>query len=559
MINKDAAKKGIDLNGKDDPNKTGVGGSKTFTGIDAKKDFYDKQRGEILIRLKEIEDDVRKSNVEGDINSYDKRKSAALAFLDFTTKLAKMDAKVAKDAADEKKRIELKKAEDKHNKNIAKFGKDTPLGKKSAEELAAANEIILENHALALAEIDDKLKVGLLDANIQYAGNVRSIHSDMYADEIYMLQQTEEQKQAILNASYEKQKANIQKRSLLQTLGDKLGIGGVSRFDEIAAESAYKGATRANKRATLTNKLNDPKASGEDKKQAERDLYALDLQSEQDYLAEKRALEIENEQIVADAKTSIASDVIDTLKSLWDSYYQYQEDKIEKDLDKQTRINDERIKQYEDETEAGLHTAKELSDFKERATVYQQSVEEEAARKKEELQKKQFLTEQAFAIGQVWINYAINVAKAGVNAIAQAWLLGSAIASTALITAQSIPAFEQGGVVAKDGTILAGEKRHELAILPDGSFFVTANKPTLYDVPKDTEIRPDLNKIDIMELLHLKPLYANHSDSKQTDALLRKIDSSIRNQKQGNFYGMPLIKQLDSRGRFDSRRKSLMN
>ena len=112
---------------------------------------------------------------------------------------------------------------------------------------------------------------------------------------------------------------------------------------------------------------------------------------------------------------------------------------MKKDLDKQTTINNERIKQYEDETEAGLHTAKELSDFKERATVYQQSVEEEAARKKEELQKKQFLTEQAFAIGQVWINYAINVAKAGVNAIAQAWLLGSAIASTALITAQSIP------------------------------------------------------------------------------------------------------------------------
>ena len=137
--------------------------------------------------------------------------------------------------------------------------------------------------------------------------------------------------------------------------------------------------------------------------------------------------------------------------------------------------------------------------------------------------------------------------------------LFQAAASTALILAQSIPAFEQGGVVSKDGTILAGEKRHELAILPDGSFFVTANKPTLYDVPKGTEIMPDLNKIDIMDILHLKPLYANHSEDKQLIREMQNVTRAIKTQKQGNFYGMPLIKQLDNRGRFDNRRKSLMN
>lgn len=269
----------------------------------------------------------------------------------------------------------------------------------------------------------------------------------------------------------------------------------------------------------------------------------------------------------------------DISMALVDAYYQKYNEKLEKESKRQSEIEDEKYKDIEDREKAGVITKQEAEEEKARTQAYYDSVQDELDRQKAEKEKESFLISQAFAIADIWIKFAqtmasytaaeaaMTAATLGLGAPAaiaiyeplKAQALFQAGASTALILAQSIPAFEQGGIVAKDGTILAGEKRHELAILPDGSFFVTANKPTLYDVPKGTEIMPDLNKIDIMDILHLKPLYANHSDNKQTDALLRKIDSSIRNQKQGNFYGMPLIKQLDSRGRFDNRRKSLMN
>ena len=252
----------------------------------------------------------------------------------------------------------------------------------------------------------------------------------------------------------------------------------------------------------------------------------------------------------------------DLLNEVWAAFFDIYLEKLEEQSEMFKKVEDEKYKDIEDREKAGVLTKQEAEEEKLRTQTYYDSVQEELEEKKKRADKDKFLFEQAMAVANIWINAAVASAGAQNLAVFGAFTpLYAAIAAaqTAIVLAQSIPAFEQGGVVAKDGTILAGEKRHELAILPDGSFFVTANKPTLYDVPKGTEIMPDLNKIDIMDILHLKPLYANHSDNKQTDALLRKIDNSIRNQKQGNFYGMPLIKQLDNRGRFDNRRKSLMN
>ena len=269
----------------------------------------------------------------------------------------------------------------------------------------------------------------------------------------------------------------------------------------------------------------------------------------------------------------------DISMALVDAYYQKYNEKLEKESKRQSEIEDEKYKDIEDKEKAGVLTKQEAEEEKARTQAYYDSVQEELDRQKAEKEKESFLISQAFAIADIWIKYAqtmasytaaeaaMTAATLGLGAPAaiamyeplKAQALFQAGASTALILAQSIPAFEQGGVVAKDGTILAGEKRHELAILPDGSFFVTANKPTLYDVPKGTEIMPDLNKIDIMELLHLKPLYANHSEDKQLIREMQNVTRAIKTQKQGNFYGMPLIKQLDNRGRFDNRRKSLMN
>lgn len=270
----------------------------------------------------------------------------------------------------------------------------------------------------------------------------------------------------------------------------------------------------------------------------------------------------EKDQIIKDAQIEALQSLVDNMAAIWGAYFDYMNEKLEEQADKQAKIEDEKYKDIEDREKAGIITKQEAEEEKLRTEAYYDSVQEEIDRKQKENDNRSFLIEQAAALAQVWINFGLATASL------ENMLLGGALtplyatiagASTALILAQSIPAFEQGGIVAKDGTILAGEKRHELAILPDGSFFVTANRPTLYDVPKGTEIMPDLNKIDIMDILHLKPLYANHSEDKQLIREMQNVTRAIKTQKQGNFYGMPLIKQLDSRGRFDNRRKSLMN
>ena len=309
---------------------------------------------------------------------------------------------------------------------------------------------------------------------------------------------------------------------------------------------------------------------------AEIDKITQERLAEIDKITQERLAEI------VDKENEILSDKLDKQQAFYEismellnSYYERYNEKLEKESKRQAKIEEEKYKDIEDREKAGVLTKQESEEEKARTQAYYDSVQEELDRKKAEKEKESFLISQGLAIADIWIKLGQTIASYTAAEAAQSILIGPAAvgiyeplkakalfqagASTALILAQSIPAFEQGGVVAKDGTILAGEKRHELAILPDGSFFVTANKPTLYDVPKGTEIMPDLNKIDIMDILHLKPLYANHSEDKQLIREMQNVTRAIKTQKQGNFYGMPLIKQLDSRGRFDSRRKSLMN
>lgn len=269
----------------------------------------------------------------------------------------------------------------------------------------------------------------------------------------------------------------------------------------------------------------------------------------------------------------------DILQTMVDSFYESYYKKLDKQQKKNDIKQEEELRQVEDKENAKIISKEAAEEEKARINDYYQSKEDDLNRKKEETEKQQFLISQAFALANIWIKYAMtitsyNAAIAEIAALTagtgvpsalalfaplRADALSQAILSSALVAAQTIPAFEHGGDVENDGIILAGEKRHELAVLPDGRMFITADKPTLYDVPKDTHIFPDVNKIDISSLLSLKAFKNNQHGNDKTEFLLRNIDKSIKQQKSARFYGMPLIKQLENKNNFGNRKRSIMN
>lgn len=265
---------------------------------------------------------------------------------------------------------------------------------------------------------------------------------------------------------------------------------------------------------------------------------------------------LEREQVNA------TMDLAKTLIDIWAEIFAQQNELIDKQLKKDTEVNDNRLKDYEDETKAGKHTQKELSDYKERSIKYQQSLEDEAARKKTENDKKAFLAGQALALAQVWVNYAMAQpliiaasAAAGIPtfgagtapylSLMESLSLAGAIASSALIIAQTIPAFEHGGDVKESGIALVGEKRHELVYnKKTGKSFITPDKPTYMYLEKGMHVYPDINKLDLDNF--------NRTTSAvpyvvQDDRLLNKIDDLTRvmsRQKTPTINGMNLLQQL---------------
>lgn len=192
------------------------------------------------------------------------------------------------------------------------------------------------------------------------------------------------------------------------------------------------------------------------------------------------------------------------------------------------------------------------------------------------MERKSFILGQLIAIAEILFEYskanqAIIAAAAAMAALnpalaatylttAKALNLTQAITGTALVAAQTIPYFAEGGIMEKSGMAILGDGgKHELAISPSGSFFVSDNKPTMYHLERGTEIKPDINRLDLASVLAIRQAIPEFKDNAETNGILRSIEKGIKNQKQGNFYGMPLIKQLQRSEKLSSRRRSLMN
>jgi len=262
-------------------------------------------------------------------------------------------------------------------------------------------------------------------------------------------------------------------------------------------------------------------------------------------------------------KAEIAQTTVDIIESIWIGFYERYIDKLEETAEKEKRIEDEKLRDLDDREKAGVITKQQAEEEKLRIEAYSMSVQDELDRQKDETERKQFLLEQAAAIARIWVDFA-TASGSLENLLAGGAFtplyLGIALASTGLAAAQAIPYFAEGGIMEKSGLAVLGDGgKHEVAISPSGQYFISDNKPTMYNLEKGTEIKPDINRMDLASILALKQVMPEMKDNTELLSELRNVTNAVKSQRQGNFYGMPLIKQIENRNKYSSRSRSLMN
>jgi hypothetical protein len=526
--------------------------------FDIKRKFYDEELVAMRTRAAELEEQIDNKLTDNTVVFYTERKNAIQELFDLKQKLQLHEQSLDEEAIIENDKAEKKKLQDKKDNNEQLYKE----GKLSKVKLLELNKQYEE----ALTILDENTTASLFET----------------ADKYIVQTEKDAQKSVELILKYFEQ---VQGAMPTPEGGIKTPTVGVNiKGGGVAPASPSKVTDRGGKEAGQL-----PANALEDMLNKEADLYERGLSTYENYTKKKNEIldaanvqakdfSAETNQRITDiefdrgqTQIEIAQMTVDAISQIWEAFYAMQEEKIDKQLKRDTKVNDEKLKQYEDETEVGMHTQKELSDFKERNIAYQTSLEEEAARKKAELEKQNFIAQQAFTVAQIWLEYAkaqqaiifaaqaFTVGAPAYIVSASALNLGTAIASTAVALAQTIPAFAEGGIMDKSGKALLGDGgKRELAISPSGNFFISKDTPTMYNLEKGTQIRPDVNKVDLMSILALKQVMPNMG-GKGDDKLMRELISTVKGQKQGNFYGLPLIRQMNMGDRYSARKRSLMN
>ena len=82
---------------------------------------------------------------------------------------------------------------------------------------------------------------------------------------------------------------------------------------------------------------------------------------------------------------------------------------------------------------------------------------------------------------------------------------------------------------------------------------------TVYDLEKGAKIFPDAAKVDIDNIIgnsNRKIIIKNEDDKLLKE--IRMTNTLLKRQKSANFYGMPLIEQMNSKEKINKRKRGLL-
>lgn len=187
--------------------------------------------------------------------------------------------------------------------------------------------------------------------------------------------------------------------------------------------------------------------------------------------------------------------IMDGITSLMSDVYDAKIEKIEEEQDANDEAYDREIARIESLQERGAIST-EVAEARKRAAEDKTRLkEEELAKKKAALQEKQAKWDKANSIIQAGIATALAVTKALPNLILAAIVGAMGAAQIAIIASQQIPKYAKGIKDHPGGLAIVGDGGKKEGIITDNGLFVTPDKPTLVDLPRHSQVIPDLSFI----------------------------------------------------------------
>lgn len=245
---------------------------------------------------------------------------------------------------------------------------------------------------------------------------------------------------------------------------------------------------------------------------------------------------------ILDAQIELANSISEVANQLFSNEINTYDQKIEK--------SNEYYDSLLENSEKGSEQERVLQEEKQRK-------EEELQKKKIEVQRKQAIFQKMLAVAQIGVDLARTIAKIQMeasilmsNPITAALapmaygqiplVLGTAAAQTALVLATPLPQYKDGTAFHPGGKALVGEVQTEVVENPDGSIFLTPNKPTILDLQKGAKVHSsleDFNKSKFnLENAAIMASFVNQSNqlkafdyyvAKELNGLSGKIEKGI--------------------------------
>lgn len=501
--------------------------------------YYSTNRVKIERRLYELETELSKTNADGVLNDYDKREKAAREYYEIKRALLSIDLEAEKKkaeeelSADEKQLTNLLKSykgnSDKliHQQTLSN-GEVVRLTKEMNDQLIRMRE----NHSVALLLAQDKYDMEVLDAARDLSGNILSVSDDRYEDEVYKMKVSNDEKLRLLDEYAQMEKARREKMTPSDIVASAFGVDKDTSFDALALDNEVNQKRLEQNRAFIEDKLFATKKGSDEEKALFRELFEAEKEIED----AKRRYQLDTLDLIQEktqeAYKEMASAIKDAISGIVDSYVQMGEKQSEKererlDTDKEYKLS--RLDQDAMTTEAYKAEEERINrEYDEK----QKALEDEQNRRK----RNAFLFEQGLSLASVWIK----IAQANATALAaspltfgQPWVginTATGIAQTALIAAQTIPSFADGGTMESDGTALVGDaslfgkrKRRELVLYPTGQVGLTPDSPTLMNLPKGTRVYPDADKLPTLRDIERKIIVNSIFNSKEIVDELRTL------------------------------------
>lgn len=351
------------------------------------------------------------------------------------------------------------------------------------EREQAINEAVRKGEEVFL--IDEKYKKKQLDLEEKHASDINKKIQESYASQSVIMNVAMSDELDDLTEQYAKgliKKEDYEKRKIEIT--EKYAIKQAELAIELAKEQ-----------------LNTSGLSPEDSLKLEQQIAEAEIE-----LAEKvRDAEIKaiddaskatEEKMEKTAKAIQAiSDLLGGFADLGNAIFENKISQIEEEQDANDEAYEREIERIEALQERGAISTEEAEARKRAAEDKTRLKEEELAKKKAALQEKQAKWDKANNIVQTIMATSLGIMKASPNLVMMALIGAMGAIQLATIVAQQIPKYAKGTKDHPGGLAIVGDGGKKEGVITEKGLFVTPDKPTLVDLPKHSQVMPDLSFI----------------------------------------------------------------